>query len=108
MSEPTPNVSQEVFVATKTFATTVDGHRVFVRKDRSRVAADHELVKRYPDKFKPADQGLRFGVETRSEPEQPTPDPAATGDPDADADAEKPARGRAAKKAAASQDNGDK
>lgn len=77
MPEPTP---QPVFVARKTFVTLIDGRRVTVHKDKTRVSADHELVARYPGKFRQADDGLAFGVVTRDEksaPEATGPDSKA-------------------------------
>lgn len=76
MPEPTP---QPVFVARKTFVTILDGNRTTVRKDKTRVSADHELVARYPDHFRPADAGLAFAVVTRDDAPAPEPEPAETG-----------------------------
>jgi hypothetical protein len=73
MTEPTP---QPVFVARKTFMTSIDGKRITVRKDKTRVAADHELVTRHPDLFRQAGDGLAFGVVTREDKPAPTPEPA--------------------------------
>lgn len=72
MSEPTP---QPVFVARKTFVASIDGRRTTVRKDKTRVSADHELVSRYPDMFRQAADGLAFGVVTRDDKPEPTPEP---------------------------------
>jgi hypothetical protein len=95
MSEPTP---QPVYVARKTFITVVDGQRITVRKDKTRVAADHELVTRHPDLFRQAGDGLAFAVVTRDDTPEPTPEPG----PDAKAvrawaaenDIEVPKRGK--------------
>lgn len=40
--------------ATRTFITQLDGAEVRIFRDRSRVAEDHELARRYPDAFQPA------------------------------------------------------
>lgn len=72
MPEPT---AQPVYVARKTFVTLIDGKRVTVHKDKTRVSADHELVARYPGKFRQADDGLAFGVVTRDD----KPEPVETG-----------------------------
>lgn len=76
MPEPT---AQPVYVARKTFVTLIDGKRVTVHKDKTRVSADHELVARYPGKFRQADDGLAFGVVTRDDKPEPTPEPEPTG-----------------------------
>ena len=72
MSEPTP---QPVFVARSTFVTIIDGKRTTIRKDKTRVSADHELVSRYPGKFRAADENLAFAVVTRDVTPNPTPEP---------------------------------
>lgn len=74
MPEPT---EQPVFVARKTFVTTVDGARTTVRKDKTRVSADHELVTRFPGLFRQAGESLAFGVVTREDKPEPGPDPKA-------------------------------
>ena len=79
--------SQQVFVCRRTFVTVVDGRRTTIHKDKTRVAANHELVKRYPDKFRPADEGVRFATVTRK--------PAA---PKSEGSAPKPAKKAAPKK----------
>lgn len=76
MSEPT---AQPVFVARKTFVTTVDGKRTTIHKDRTRVSADHELVSLYPNHFRAAASGLAFAVVTRDEKPEPEPEPEPTG-----------------------------
>lgn len=68
----------DVFVARKSFVTMVDGKRTIIHKDKTRVSADSELVERYPDYFRAADQGVRFDVEdARSAPAAPMKKAAA-------------------------------
>lgn len=94
MPEPTP---QPVYVARKTFVTMFDGRRIVVRKDKTRVAADHALVKRAPELFRPADDNLSFGVVTRDEPAPvPTVDTKAVRAWAAEQGIEVPKRGKIA------------
>lgn len=48
-------MSSDLLVATRTFITVIDGKRVKVTKGKTRVRADHELVKGRESCFKPAD-----------------------------------------------------
>lgn len=93
--EPT---AQPVFVARSTFVTMVDGKRVTVHKNKTRVSADHELVARYPDSFRQADEGLRFDVVTREDEPAPAsgPDTKAVRAWAAEQGIEVPKRGRIA------------
>ena len=53
--------SGQVYEATETFQTTVDGTPVLVRKGLTRVRAGHSLVDSYPDYFQPI--SVDFDVE---------------------------------------------
>lgn len=50
-----------VMEATEGFAADIDGERVIVEAGTTRVEADHELVKRYPQFFKPL--RMSYGTE---------------------------------------------
>lgn len=63
----TPERSSEpaVYVASTSFACTLDGENVSVRKDKTRVVEGDPLLAAYPDYFKRADEGTvsRLGVD---------------------------------------------
>lgn len=56
-----PAVSQRMFIATESFATEVDGVQQSIVAGTTRVWEGHELLKRFPDWFKPIT--AHFGVE---------------------------------------------
>lgn len=63
-------MTDQLMVATKTFITTRNGHRVTVRKGKTRVRASESLVEDFPGCFKPAD------VQPVVEDARSTPPPA--------------------------------
>jgi hypothetical protein len=56
-------MSDEIYVATTTFATEVDGEPVVIHAGVDRVRAGHALLKANPDNFKRESQDVRFEVE---------------------------------------------
>jgi hypothetical protein len=44
-----------MLVARISFTADYDGKRIAIHRERSRVAEDHELARRYPERFEPAD-----------------------------------------------------
>jgi hypothetical protein len=52
----------DLFMATESFATTVDGEPTFVRKGEL-AHGDHPILKTHKDLFKPAENYVRFDVE---------------------------------------------
>jgi hypothetical protein len=54
-----PKNPSEVMEATENFVTDLNGEQVVILAGTTRVAADHELVKRYPDWFKPLELSYR-------------------------------------------------
>lgn len=57
------NSDPQVFIATKTAHINYGEHRTVITKNVTRVAAGHPLLEKYPDFFRAADEGVRFGVE---------------------------------------------
>jgi hypothetical protein len=53
----------DVFVATESFSTDIDGVPTAVHKGVTRVRAGHELVERYPEFFERADDSPTYEVE---------------------------------------------
>lgn len=45
--------NSDIYVATESFATTLDGESVSIQKDRTRVRVGHILLKRHPEFFAP-------------------------------------------------------
>lgn len=62
-NQNTSGEGTQVYVATQSAHIEVDGRRQVISKGVTRVAAGHDILKRYPDLFKPAEQDVRFGVE---------------------------------------------
>ena len=54
-------MADDIYIATNSFATHVDGKRVMVRKGVTRVREGHQLLKDNPDRFKPID--VHYDVE---------------------------------------------
>lgn len=52
-----------VYVARESFFCDVGGEPTPVHAGRTRVREGHELLRRYPHAFEPADTGLAFEVE---------------------------------------------
>lgn len=53
----------DVYVATDTFATEINGVPQVIHEGITRVRAGHELLKRFPDWFAPVDTGVDYDVE---------------------------------------------
>ena len=59
----------EILIATTDAVVNVDGELVTIRKDVTRVEADHPLAKKNAALFKPVSEGVHFAVRTaRKEP----------------------------------------
>lgn len=56
-------MAPSVFVATQSFAVEINGAQEMIQQGITRVAAGHELLDVFPDRFKPVDDGVHFGVE---------------------------------------------
>ncbi|PXY33558.1 hypothetical protein BAY59_10775 [Prauserella coralliicola] len=86
-----------VYVAVRSAHVDDGGSRVLIRKGE-RIAEGHRLLAAHPELFKPADAGLRFGVEdAREHPAQKREAPTDQGAVRAWAkanDIDVPARGR--------------
>lgn len=54
-------MADDVFIATRSFATVLDGKRVMVRKGVTRVRQGHQLLRENPERFKPLD--VHYDVE---------------------------------------------
>ncbi len=64
-------MADELLVATRTFITTLDGHRTVVKKGKTRVRASHPLARKFGDAFKPADHDVPVVEDTRARPPAP-------------------------------------
>lgn len=53
----------DIYVATETFATEINGTPQVIHEGVTRVREGHDLLKRFPDWFAPADTGVDFDVE---------------------------------------------
>jgi hypothetical protein len=50
----------QILEATESFATDDFGERITVHQGITRVTADHELAKRFPQYFRPVEEGLTY------------------------------------------------
>lgn len=53
----------EIFVATESFSTEIDGEIFVCHRNKTRVREGHPLLKANPDYFKSAGEGVTFEVE---------------------------------------------
>lgn len=58
-----PTNPNQIFVATETFSTTVDGEPVSVTKGVTRVRDGHELIRNNPQFFKAVGDGVHYELE---------------------------------------------
>ena len=48
-------MADKLLVASKSFVTTVDGHRVVFKKGKTRIRSSHPLARKMPQMFRDAD-----------------------------------------------------
>jgi hypothetical protein len=56
-------MSNDVFVATESFSTEINGETFVVHRDKTRVREGHPILKANPDYFEPAGDGVMLDVE---------------------------------------------
>ena len=52
--------SQDVFVATSSYSTSIGGAPVIITKGKDRARADHELVRQNPELWEPVDLSVKW------------------------------------------------